>query len=107
MRRILVDCARRHRSAKRRQSRLRLSENISGAGGEGADLLVMDEALAELERGDPRKARVIEMKYFGGMTGEAIAAALGVGTATVTRDLRTAEAWIRSFLTSRPEGERS
>jgi RNA polymerase sigma factor (sigma-70 family) len=64
------------------------------------DLVALDEALDELTRFDERKARVIEMRYFGGMSGEEIGAFLGLGTATVTRDLRTARAWLESYLNS-------
>ena len=100
MRRILVDYGRRRSAVKRSISRL--VPDATGWAGyrSGENLVALDEALTELERGDARKARVIEMRYFGGMSGEDIAAAMGVGTATVTRDLRVAEAWLRSFMTS-------
>lgn len=114
MRRILVDYARRRNAEKRRHVAIQLTPGIlpSEQTTSRDPLLVIDDALRDLEQGDPRKARVIEMRYFGGMTGEEIAAALGIGTATVTRDLRTAEAWIRSYLAGRqksdsePEGTR-
>lgn len=59
-----------------------------------ADLLALDDALKALAEVDERKSRIVELKYFGGLTGEEIAGVLSIGTATVTRDLRMAEAWL-------------
>src|SRR5262249_24813582 len=57
-------------------------------------IIMLDDALTSLARLDDRKARVVEMRYFGGLTVEEIAAALGVSTATVTREMRLAQAWL-------------
>ena len=62
------------------------------------DVLDLERALAELERLDERKARAIELSYFGGLTDEEVAAALDISSATVKRDLRTARAWLVSAL---------
>jgi RNA polymerase sigma factor (sigma-70 family) len=60
--------------------------------------LEIHEALDRLAQVDERKARVIEMRYFGGMDREEVASALGLTLATVKRDLRLGEAWLRRFL---------
>ena len=62
------------------------------------DILDVDEALSRLARVDERKAKVIELRYFGGMTREEVACASGLTLATVKRDLRLAEAWLRRDL---------
>ena len=62
------------------------------------DLLEVDEALNRLAEVDERKAKVIELRYFGGMTREETACALGLTVATVKRDLRLGEAWLRRYL---------
>jgi RNA polymerase sigma factor (sigma-70 family) len=60
----------------------------------GADLIALDAALSALELIDPRKCRVIELHYFGGLSMEEIAQALNISTVTVRRDMRAAEAWL-------------
>jgi len=62
------------------------------------DVLDLEQALAELEKLDERKARAIELSYFGGLTDDEVASALGISSATVKRDLRTARAWLGSAL---------
>jgi RNA polymerase sigma factor (sigma-70 family) len=62
------------------------------------DLLEIDEALHRLAEVDERKAKVVELRYFGGMDREEVATALGLTVSTVKRDLRLAEAWLRRFL---------
>jgi RNA polymerase sigma factor (sigma-70 family) len=59
------------------------------------DLLVLDEALLRLAQFDERKSRVIELKFFGGMTTEEISLVLGISVATVGRELRLGQAWLR------------
>lgn len=96
MRQILVDHSRRHKAQKRGGGmKIELDENTPASGGDLPEILSLDTALNQLAELDPRKAQVIELKYFGGMTTEEISAHLGISTATVTRDLRMAQSWIR------------
>lgn len=96
MRHVLVDRLREKKARKRGGDveHLQLDEAIVGAGGGGGDLEALHAALEALEKLDGRKAKVIELRYFGGLTAEEIAMHLNVGTATVTRDLKTAQAWL-------------
>jgi RNA polymerase sigma-70 factor (ECF subfamily) len=100
MRMILVDHARTHRAAKRggAAAAVTLDDGLAVAAGRAPDVLEVDEALNSLAAVDERKAKVIEMRYFGGMDREEVAAALGLTLATVKRDLRLGEAWLRKFL---------
>jgi RNA polymerase sigma factor (TIGR02999 family) len=95
MRRILVDYARRHR-AKRRGGELRritLDENATAAE-RGETLLALDEALGRLTKLNPRLCQVVECRFFGGLTEEETAAALGVTLRTAQRDWAKARAWL-------------
>ena len=94
MRRILVGHARRRGYAKRGGDALRvpLDEVLLVAEARGVELLALDEALAALERIDRRKSRVIELRYFGGLSIEETAQFLGVSIDTVKRDWRMARA---------------
>ena len=96
MRQILVDHARSHAAAKRGQNapRLSLEEAAEFSREEAGEVVALDDALTSLARLDERKARVVELRHFGGLTVEEIAAALGVSTATVTREMRLAQAWL-------------
>jgi RNA polymerase sigma-70 factor (ECF subfamily) len=99
MRRLLVDHARARRTAKRGSgaSPLPLSPTIEMADPDGRDpveILALDTALGHLAAFDPRKARAVELRYFGGLTLAEIAEALAVSTATVIVDLRLAKAWL-------------
>jgi len=94
MRQILVDHARRHLAAKRSGRKVSLEAAISLPGGRCADLLVLNESMKALEEVDARKCRVIELRYFGGLSTEDIAEILHVSTKTVRRDLAFAEAWL-------------
>jgi RNA polymerase sigma-70 factor (ECF subfamily) len=106
MRRILVDHARQHQAAKRGGSdQERLS--ITSAGQLGAkqmasapviDLLALNEALDELSVIDPQQSRIVELKFFGGLSIEETAEVIGVGHATVERDWKMARAWLRRKL---------
>jgi RNA polymerase sigma-70 factor (ECF subfamily) len=104
MRMILVDHARTHRAAKRggAAAAVTLEDGLAVAPGSTPDVLEIDEALNSLAAVDERKAKVIEMRYFGGMDREEVAAALGLTLATVKRDLRLGEAWLRKFLAGGP-----
>ncbi len=101
MRQILVDYARRRVAGKRGGGRAHnpVSDWDRVASPEPEwTVLALHEALDEMVLFDPRKARVVEMSYFGGMTLHEIAAVLGVSAPTVMRELRTAEAWLRREL---------
>jgi RNA polymerase sigma factor (TIGR02999 family) len=97
MRQILVDHARRRGAGKRGSGvvDVSLDEAMIPGKTENSDLLALDEALSKLNAFDPRKCRVVEMRYFGGCTVEEVAEALGVSTITVIRETRVAEAWLR------------
>lgn len=109
MRMILVDHARTHRAAKRggAAAAVTLDDGMAVAPGRAPDVLEIDEALNRLAAVDERKAKVIEMRYFGGMDREEVAAALGLTLATVKRDLRLGEAWLRKFLAGQPSKGRA
>ena len=96
MRRILVDRARGRQSLKRGGGRAPVSlDSIDLATDEPAELLVaLDEALNRLRELDPRQARVVECRFFGGMTEEETAEATGAGLRTVKRDWAKAKSWL-------------
>jgi RNA polymerase sigma-70 factor (ECF subfamily) len=95
MRRILIDDARRRKADKRGGGiHVTLNEEIDVADATPPDVLALDLALQALARIDERKSRIIELKYFGGLTTEEISEVTGVSAATVGRDLRLAHAWL-------------
>lgn len=96
MRRVLIDHARAHASEKRGSGSIRLSlDDIHVPVEErAASLLALDEALQQLAEFDERKAKIVEMRFFAGLTDEEIAEVLGVSTRTVTRDWRNARIWL-------------
>jgi len=99
MRLILVDHARKQRASKRQSGHaVTLQESIAVSPVQPPDVLAVNEALDHLAKVDERKARVIELRYFAGMEREEIATALDLSVATVKRDLRLGEAWLRRFL---------
>jgi RNA polymerase sigma factor (TIGR02999 family) len=99
MRQILVDHARKRGAAKRGAGErpITLDEAIV-AGDRPDELIALDEALEALAKFDERKARVVELHYFGGLTQEEIAAVVDVHVNTVARDLKLAEAWLHRHL---------
>jgi RNA polymerase sigma-70 factor (ECF subfamily) len=101
MRRILVDYARARQREKRGGDeglQVSLSEAADVPTERGADLVALDDALQALEKLDPRQARVLELKFFAGLTNEETAEVLGVSRSTVRRDWSQAEAWLISEL---------
>jgi RNA polymerase sigma factor (TIGR02999 family) len=96
MRRILVDFARARRREKRGASafRVSLSEAADVGCERGADLVALDDALRALEKLDARQARVVELRFFAGLSYEETAEALNVSVATVRRDWSSAQAWL-------------
>ena len=102
MRQILVDHARRHGAAKRGggERDLSIEEAAVFSPQRAADLVALDEALRELSEFDARKSRIIELRYFGGLSIEEIGEAEGIAVATVRRQMRTAEAWLHREMSS-------
>jgi RNA polymerase sigma-70 factor (ECF subfamily) len=101
MRQILIDSARRHRAVKRGRlyEQVSLEEHRDFISVEyPVDLLALDEALQRLEKMNPRQSRIVELRYFGGLSVEETAEVLGVSPITVKRDWATARAWLRSEL---------
>jgi len=101
MRRILVDHARQHQAVKRggaEQQRISLTGAEALAQQPEIDLLALNEALDELAKMDPKQSRIVELKFFGGLSIEEIAEVLGIGHATVERDWKMARAWLRRQL---------
>ncbi len=96
MRRVLVDHSRRKKSAKRGASAtiVSLSQANDAAPESEVDVLALDEALDDLAKLDPRQAKVVELRFFGGLGVEETAASIGVSTATVKREWVTAKAWL-------------
>lgn len=97
MRRVLVDHARRHQADKRDASLQPLSTTLAegAAAPLDADLVAVHEALLAFEAVDPRAAKVVEMKFFGGLDIDETAQVLGISPATVKRDWIVARAWLR------------
>jgi RNA polymerase sigma factor (TIGR02999 family) len=96
MRRILVDHARARLAGKRGSGAavVALDDAVDVSDQRADQLIALDEALKSLAELDPDKSRVVELKYFGGMTLEEIAEVLGVSRATVIREWRMAKAWL-------------
>ena len=103
MRRVLVDHARRRGADKRPDPAARVSLAVAGEQASAVaelDVLALDHALAQLAEIDPRQAQVVELRYFGGLSGEEVASVLAVSLATVNREWRVARAWLRVALAS-------
>jgi RNA polymerase sigma factor (TIGR02999 family) len=100
MRHILVDHARGRRTAKRGgpTPRLVLNEEIAAAQNPEIDVVELDGALDKLTALDPQQGRLIELRFFGGLSIEETAVVLGVSSATVKREWATARAWMRREL---------
>jgi len=101
MRRILVDHARQHKAHKRggsNQQKLSITRVEEMAGKAEVDVLAIHEALEQLALLDPQQERIVELKFFGGLSIDEIAEVIGVGHATVERDWKMARAWLRQEL---------
>ena len=105
MRRILVDHARRRKMGKRSGgwARVALDEAVAKREPRDVNLLDLDAALSELALLDPRKSRVVELRFFGGLSLEDSAQALGVSCATVDRDWQFARLWLRRRITGQTD----
>ncbi len=106
MRRILIDYARTRNAAKRGggDEKLPFDEARDAARERSATMIALDDALTALERQDPPKARLVEMRYFGGLTAAESAEVLGLDVAQVRRELRVAHAWLGREM-NRPDAD--
>jgi RNA polymerase sigma factor (TIGR02999 family) len=102
MRRILVDHARAHAAAKRGDGErpISIDDTVILGAMPDADILALHEALTQLEKLDPQQSRVVELRYFGGLTMEETAEVLGISPATVGREWTVAKAWLYAALKS-------
>ena len=107
MRRVLVDLARTRNAQKRGGdfAQLPFDEALDSPTGRRLDLVALDDALTALAEVDPRKARVVELRYFGGLTFEETAGVLEISSDTVMRDWKMARLWLLKEL--EPEGAKS
>jgi RNA polymerase sigma-70 factor, ECF subfamily len=107
MRRILIDYARQSHAGKRGGNNVRVTLSLAADLGKGRDedLLAVNEALEQLEALSPRVAKMVELRFFGGLGEEEAADVLAISPATVRRDWRFARAWLsKQLLTSRSKG---
>lgn len=100
MRRILVNHAVKRNADKRfgNQTRLALDEMVDFTEGHDVNLIRLDEAMTTLAAFDPKQAKIIELKFFGGLTNEEIAEVTGVSDSTIKREWRIAKAWLHDQL---------
>jgi RNA polymerase sigma factor (TIGR02999 family) len=96
MRRILIDNARRKQTRKRGGDRRRQPLEAVAAPEPDVELIALDEALQKLAAQDPQKARLVELRYFAGLTGEQAAEALGISPSTADRHWAYARAWLQA-----------
>jgi RNA polymerase sigma factor (TIGR02999 family) len=104
MRRILVDHARARRANKRGGGIERVTlvgDEVAAAGPREIDVLALHESLERLAAFDPRKERIVELRYFGGLTIAEAAEVVGISEATVVREWTIAQAWLRADLSGR------
>ena len=97
MRRILVDYARRHNAARRGgadRTRVELDDVEIAVTERAAEIVALDDALQRLTNLDPRQAKVVECRYFAGLTEAETAEALGISVRTVAREWLTAKGWL-------------
>ncbi len=102
MRRILIDRARARRSEKRggEVQHVQFQDWLGAQPANDAEILAVDEALTRLSATDPRKSKIVELRYFGGLTVQEVAAVLGISPETVRRDFNVAKRWLRHELRS-------
>ncbi len=103
IRRILVDYARAGKTGRRGGGvpALTLDEAIAPPSSRGLDVVALDDALSSLARLDPQQSRIVELRFFGGLSIESTAQVLGISPATVKRDWSTAKAWLYRELSAR------
>jgi RNA polymerase sigma factor (TIGR02999 family) len=107
MRQVLIDHARTKYAQKRggRQEKLSLDEAQTACIEKPGIMVRIDDALNELERRDPRKAKLVEMHFFGGLTAEESAVVVQLNVQSVRRELRVAQAWLQRELSHPPGGD--
>ncbi len=107
MRRILVDHARNRLAGKRLGAAVRvtLDDRIGVAQPEAVEVLLLDQALTELARLDPRQGEIVQLRYFAGLSEEEVAAALSLSRTTVKREWHTAKAWLFRRMTKGPRSD--
>ena len=105
MRQILIERARARNAQKRwgEKARITLEEELVQGGERAVDLLALDEAIERLAALDPAQARIVELRFFGGLTVEETADALDISPATVKRHWTVARAWLARELEGRPD----
>jgi RNA polymerase sigma-70 factor (ECF subfamily) len=105
MRRILVDHARARKAAKRPGAALKviLDDRAGATNPRTWDLVALDEALNTLQSFDPRLSQIVELRYFGGLSEQAVADVLALSRSTVTREWQTARTWLYRQMTEIPE----
>ena len=105
MRRILVDYARGKQRIRRggKQKKVPLDDVLLVSPGDTEEVLAVHESLSRLEALDARQARIVELRYFGGLTVEEIAEVVGISAKTVMRELNVAKAWLYGDLRDRPK----
>jgi RNA polymerase sigma factor (TIGR02999 family) len=104
MRQILVDYARRRRASKRGSGvcMLTLDDAMAMPQGKDVDVVAVDDALNTLAEVDPRQSRVVELRFFAGLSLEETSEVMGIATATVQRDWTAARAWLHREISRRP-----
>ncbi len=107
MRQILVDHARKRQAAKRGGSDIKvpLEEEMVITTGRNVDLVALDEALTRLAAIDPQQSRIVELRYFSGLSVEETAEVTGVSARTVKRDWNVAKAWLRQQMRETQESQ--
>jgi RNA polymerase sigma factor (TIGR02999 family) len=108
MRRVLVDYARSQQRLKRGAGyhRITLVDSLRAPAGRAVDLEALDDCLNDLASTDPQQARIVELRYFAGLSIEETAEALSISTATVKRDWAVARAWLRREMTGHQAASR-
>jgi RNA polymerase sigma factor (TIGR02999 family) len=106
MRQVLVDCARRRHAEKRGGADARkielIDDQLSIAPEKLENILAVEEALEHLARFDPQQSRLVELRFFAGLSVEEAAEVLGVSPVKISREWRSAKAWLRRVLAARP-----
>ncbi len=109
MRQLLIEHARKWRAMERgaeaTASLPDLRERVIAAGNRSSDLILLDEALHELEDVDPSKSKLVELKYFAGLPNEEIASVLGIPVSSVKREWTIAKTWLYKYLSERGRGD--